>query len=581
MLINASSSVQNIATIRGALKVLSLLYFTKQLYPEQTCVHDEMTFDYIIIGGGTAGCVIASRLAEDTDATVLLIESGENPESESDVPGLLIYIKESEAAWNYTVEDDETYRQYHKDTIDDMALGRVLGGTSSAGYMIYNVGNRYDYDCWAKTLKDPSWNWKNVLLFFKKSQNLLDQDILEADKGEFYGKDGKIGLSLYRFETGEKVFKIFEEAGNLRVPSFNGNVTHGYADAMYTIANGLRQSTAYSYLTPMKNNPKLHILRNTFVERIVFDDNRNAVGVEVELCNGKHITIRSRVEIILSAGIVNSPKILMLSGIGPKEHLDEHNIETISDLPVGQNFHDHLSTVVIYNMTNLVTPYRPWDPHKYPASVIIGFASLNKTSGYPDYHTVNFINFPSYLMMYCAFTYGYSNEVCDQMIETDVNSIMMYSVISLQKPTSNGKILLRSGNYKDKPKVITGKDNVNAELHARAVQHFVNIEKTNQFEALGGQFKDPEIKECNLFEKYSSDYWKCYVRYMRTTLHNYSGTCAMGKVVDSHLKVYGVNRLRVADASVMPSTPAGGTLGATIMIGEKAADMIKEDNRCK
>lgn len=305
--------------------------------------------------------------------------------------------------------------------------------------------------------------------------------------------------------------------------------------------------------------------------------------LEVETEDKRNIIIKARKEIILSAGIVNSPKILMLSGIGPKEHLRKHNIDTKVNLPVGRNFQDHMSVVVVYNMTKLVTPFIPWNPHKYPASVIFGSTALTRNYELPDYQTVNFINYPWYLMMYCTFTYGYIEEICNNMIKTETNSVMLYSIISKHKIKSRGRVLLRSRDFKDDPLVYpdyyTNEEDVDD--HARAVEDFMKIVNTEQFKQMGARFKDPGLDSCKNFKTYSHNYWKCYVKSMATSLHYYSSTCAMGSVVDSRLRVYGVKRLRVADASVMPAPTAGGTLAATIMIGEKVSDMIKEDNKIK
>lgn len=283
----------------------------------------------------------------------------------------------------------------------------------------------------------------------------------------------------------------------------------------------------------------------------------------------------------MSAGIVNSPKLLMLSGVGPRDHLNSHKIATISDLPVGQNLQDHLATIIVFNMTKLVYPYRPWNPYLYPAGVLVGYVSLNESNPYPDYNTISFVTYPKYLMKYCSFTYALSDSICNRMIETNVNTEMMFSVIQKQEYKSRGKILLKSSNFMDDPLIYTHyfAEKEDLEITARIVEDFFKVLDTEQFKEIGGLFQDPQLSSCQGLEQGTRAYWKCYIKcIMTTSFHHYSSTCSMGSVVDARLRVKGVKRLRIADASLMPHPTAGGTLGSAVMIGEKVSDMIKEDN---
>ncbi|KAF9817581.1 hypothetical protein SFRURICE_014720 [Spodoptera frugiperda] len=583
MPINASKSASTIQAIQGALRVLTALQLTSYQFPEQTCVFDGASYDYIIVGAGTTGCVVANRLTEDSNTTVLLIEAGGDPQVEAGLPLLLPYLKQSDSSWNYTTEPDGVSSQCHKQYKDDMSIGRVLGGSSSSSYLLYSVGNHYDYDNWAEIVNDSTWKWENVLPYLKKSQRLEEPSIINSPQGEFFGTEGNVGLTLSLTNKRDKYFTVFEEMGNQIQVAFSGNNSLGYSDGLFTISDGIRQSTAISYLAPIRNRPNLHVLKNTVVKKIIFDAFNNAVGVEAYTYDKRYIIVKSRKEVIVSAGIVNSPKLLMLSGVGPRSHLYSHKIATISDLPVGKNLQDHLAVTILFNMTNLIYPYRPYNPHKYPASVVTGYVSLNESSNYPDYQTINFVSQPSYLMSYCTFTYSQTDEICNSMIGTGVNSEMMFSIVNKQLYKSRGEILLKSRDFMEDPYIYTNYYTEEEDLddYARIVEDFMKILDTEMFQKIGGTFQDPKLPECRNYTVGSRDYWKCYIRCMTTSEHHYSSTCAMGSVVDSRLRVYGVRRLRVADASVMPYPTAGGTLGAAIMIGEKVSDMIKEDNQGK
>lgn len=312
----------------------------------------------------------------------------------------------------------------------------------------------------------------------------------------------------------------------------------------------------------------------------MFDDDKNAVGVEIVTKDGRTMKIKSLKEVIISAGAINSPKLLMLSGIGPKEHLESKGIDVISDLPVGQNYQDHVATVVIHNMTKLQAPIKTRDSREYPAHVVTGYVNLDKRKDIPEYSTVSFINYARYLVQFCKVTYGLYSKICDAMFDYANTNQMLFTVVTNLKPKSRGEVLLRSADYNDTPIVRTGyySNKQDLENEVEFIEDFVRITNTPSFIKAGGELVDPKLACCVEFEFRSTDYWRCYAMCMMVTRRHYVGTNAMGSVVDSRLRVKGVNRLRVVDASVMPTIISGDTNAPTVMIGEKAADIIKEDN---
>lgn len=492
----------------------------------------------------------------------------------------MIYLEKSFVDWNYTTEDDGYTQQCHQNHVTDLMLGKMLGGTSGLNYLLFSQGHYRDYDHWAKTVGDDSWSWSGVLPYFLKSSKLHDSSNLRKSRS-YYGNRGLLGLTQDKTDKNltATYLKAFEETGNEVVQDINGKKTVGYTTSVYTIANGKRQSTAYSYLRPIKDYSNLHVMKNTMAKKILFDDNNNAIGVEIVTEDGQTLKMNSHKEIIVSGGTVNSPKLLMLSGIGPKEHLENIGVEVISDLPVGKNFQDHIATIVIHNMTKLEGASKPKDPGEYPAFVISGYVNLDKTKDYPEYSTVNFVNYAKNLVQFCTLTYGLNDEICDAMFAFPNTNPMLFTVVTNLRPTSRGEVLLRSKDYNDPPIVRPGYYSKNEDLEneVKFIEDFVRVTNTTSFQYAGAELVDPKLSCCTKYEFGSTEYWRCYALCMMTTRRHYVGTNAMGSVVDSRLRVMGVNKLRVVDASVMPIITSGDTNTPTVMLAEKAADMIKRD----
>ncbi|XP_075981616.1 ecdysone oxidase-like [Anticarsia gemmatalis] len=545
---------------------------------KNSIVLDADTFDYIIVGGGTAGCVIAKRLVELRYAKVLLIEAGTNPPLESIYPGYFLYLKQSAVDWSFASkrEFNPLYIRNGRATITQ---GKMLGGTSGLNFMAYARGDPIDYALWATISNDSSWSYEEILQLFKKSENMQDRDTLESqpDK-DLHGTLGLVKLRKFHRDVGNKYLKALQEMGNNILINKNSRSPLGFTPVLFTCGEKFRQSTAYSFLRQVGNN-LLYIMTNSTATKILFDDEDRAVGVSVLTHDNRNIRVVAEKEVILTAGVFKTPQLLMVSGIGPRKHLQSKKIKMVVDLPVGRNLQDHPVIPVLYKMGERLPLKKPINPYTIEFTAIDGSVAITKPQDYPDYSIYSLIlDDPEMFLILCAVSLGYTNEVCDTMLKS-VGKKQMFLVLNhLAYPKSRGEVCLQNSNIFRPPDIKLGfythKDDI--KQHARALMHFNKILNTSYFKRVDAKIVDPKLM-CGKMRPKSHTYWKCYAASMVTTLHYNVGTCAMGTVVDSKLFVKGVKNLRIADASVMPVIVSGPTVATVMMIAEKAAEMIKDD----
>jgi choline dehydrogenase len=520
-------------------------------------------YDYIVVGAGTAGCVLANRLSESPATRVLLLEAGPaDTKMEIHVPAAFSKLFKSAVDWNYeTVPQSELggRRLY-------WPRGKMLGGTSSMNAQMHVRGNRADYDGWA-ALGNAGWSYDNVLPYFRKSERN------ERGPSPYRGTDGPLNVARLREPNpATRAFlEAAQQAGLARSDDINGARQDGVDYTQVTQKHGRRWSAADAYLRPAAHRRNLSIVTDAHATRILFE-RRHAVGVEY-LVKGRRETARATREVIVAGGAVNSPQLLMLSGVGPAAHLRERGIEVVLNLPgVGQHLQDHLACGVIVFARQPVTLVAAESPANLLRYLLLRRGPLTSNVG----EACGFVRSsaeleaPDLELIFAPVPY-----LEHGLVKPPGHGITVGAILLL--PKSTGSITLRSANPLDAPVIdpryLSDPDGRDFRLLVAGMKLAHRVMRSPALAAFAGEPMQPgrELRTDAEFE--------ALVRERSETLYHPVGTCRMGSdamaVVDAQLRVRGLEALRVVDASVMPEMIRGHTNSPTVMIAEKAADLIK------
>ncbi|CAH1716930.1 unnamed protein product [Aphis gossypii] len=559
-------------------------------------------YDFIIVGAGSAGAVVANRLSEVYAWNVLLIEAGEEEHFVMDIPLLANMLQFTHANWKYKTMPSDNYCLGHENGQCNYPRGKVMGGSSVLNYMIYTRGHKKDYDGWANA-GNVGWNADEVQKYFLKSEDA--NNITLRDYG-FHNEGGFLSISESPYKS--MLAKSFVQSGyehGYPVRDLNGKSQIGFNFHQLTMKNGLRHSTNVAFLHPIRKRKNLYIKKKSHVTRILFDTiGRTAIGVEYQKGNKKY-RVFARKEVIISAGAINSPQLLMLSGIGPKDHLISKGIDVLRDLQVGRNLMDHVALgglTFIVNDTSSIKTRRVLENannlhnflkyHTGPISIpggteALAFFDLNRPNdvdGHPDLELL-FINGAVSSDETLKKSFGIKDDVYNRVFKNteQKESYMIFPMI--MRPKSKGWIELKDRNPFRYPAIYPNyfADERDLNVIVAGVRISEQLTQMNALKRIDAKLWKESIPGCEHLQFDSDDYWKCAARHLTFTIYHLSGTCKMGPigdptaVVDPRLRVHGFKGLRVIDASIMPEIISAHTNAPTIMIGEKGSDLIKED----
>lgn len=561
-------------------------------------------YDFIVVGSGPAGCVLANRLTENPGVSVLLLEAGSRQDTIHTVPSLANHAARPKDRWSFTINP---YSGSCLGALNQQCvypLGRILGGSSAFNYMIYLRGSRNDYDKWSQ-MGNYGWSYADLVPLFERIENTT---LLANRAAGLRGIDGPLSIAnpSYRTKIAENFIEASMENG-LIFRDLNGEESIGVDYTQGTTKNGRRHSAVDAYLTPIKKQGRrnLHVMLNSLVSKVIIDPlTRTALGVEFNH-RGRTYRVSARKEVILSAGPIMSPQLLMLSGIGPREDLEKFGIPVIQDLPVGRQYMDHTVSggyIFTVNTTGENIDLRDIEEKDVRLFGHQGRGKLTVPSITEAIAMIRFglrpnvpVDNPEMEVLMAPSkdalgTEGHTpmrGDLFEAMYKPLVDSsveVYSMSLVDLYSE-ARGRVRLRGGSINNPPIIEFPffENPRDLEVHVRGIREVIALSETRAMQRIGAKFYNVPIPDCAALGFGTDEYWRCHVRHFSRNVCHAAATNKMGPkgdpeaVVDPELRVFGVDRLRVADSSVAPTQVAGHTQGVAYVVGEKMAGLLKEN----
>lgn len=564
-------------------------------------------FDVIIVGCGASGSVLAAKLSDEKNLNVLLLEAGGVPLMQSEIPGLWANSISSVMDWNFTAKADATFGQSLENKCVHVIRGKTLGGTTALNTMLYDRGIESDYTKF-EIAGLTKWSWEDVLKYYKRSEDCKFEKITTHETvSRSHSVGGQLCVDSFRNTRTVQIRQVYTKALNAvnydTLDFFDVKNHQGFVSSIAIVKNGLRVNAAKAFLKNANKKYNLKISANSLVKKIIFEGEK-AVGVEFENSVGELIQVKSKKYVVLSAGPIGSPQLLMESGVGPKALLDSLKIPVVVENDnVGLNLQAHpnflgivvkfeMQPVKSYSISEMVFEYLM--KHTGPLATIglcsfTGFIDIDG-NGIPDiqilfyyYSQDDTVFMPSQLD-----AFNFNDNITEQIIDLNEDNDIKLIGISLLRPKNTGKVTINKTCDGDEyePVIEFGSlDDEDVETLVKAIHWVKNLVESEAFKQYGPTIVPLKIEGCPEPNVDSDEYWKCVIKHLTIMNIQMVGTSSMATdsskgVVDEDLNVFGTENLMVADSSALPIMFSAESCASSIMVGEKAADIIKEKLGC-